>query len=301
VEGLVEELESRISGMLPKMATSEAFPEVEDLTKRLIKAGETAWRTISYTHSVCHLFEKYGRSGSSYLYSAALLPAAGELVDFTLRKALKGRDFGCVDRIVHPIMDLNLAYLEDCQEGFTFKPEILTFEEFIQRFSLSGECSYSPELIDFCKSKSIGEFFPKFVEALRAEKGLRAIANPNEILPGIFIDVDDTLVNYDHYDKENDIDVFKRLALTQEYALRKLQEGTPVVIFTGDDPNAAIEHLKLAGVDERLLEVKSKKEYIGRTLEICVDDTAPAIQGFRAKMHYESGKIAWDTEYPESK
>lgn len=52
-------------------------------------------------------------------------------------------------------------------------------------------------------------------------------------------------------------------------------------------------------MDKRLLDVKSKKDYLGRTLEVCIDDTHPAIQGFRIKTHYESGEIAWNTEYPE--
>ena len=81
------------------------------------------------------------------------------------------------------------------------------------------------------------------------------------------------------------------------YGIMKLYDKVPVTIFTGGDPVKAAENLKAAGVDKELCNVKSKTEYIGKILETCVDDTAPAIQGFRAKNYYKTGKQAWDAEY----
>jgi hypothetical protein len=291
MSGKVEELESKLRDLLPKSPTVEVDSAIPELTRELIREGNDAWRTINYTHSVCHLFEQYGKD-ESYLNSTTLLPVAGELVDYTLRKTMEARDFGCVGRIVRPIMDLNLAHLEENPEGFTFRPEILTDPDFIQGFSSSRETEYAPHLVDFCKSASIGEFFPKYVESLRKEEELGPVLNANEVVPGIFIDVEGTLVEYDRDD-----DFYKRLASTQEYALRKMDEGIPVTIFTGAHLEDAVEELKSAGVDERLCDVKPKGEFIGRILETCVDDTAPTMQGFRARTHYESGKKAWDTEY----
>ena len=298
--GKIEELEGKLEDLLPKSPTLEGDSAIPELTRELIKEGENAWRTINYTHSVCHLFEKFGWE-ASYLNSTAQFPVVGELVDYTLNKAMKARDFDCVGRIVRPIMDLNLAHLEENPDGFTFRPKILTNPDFIREFSLSRETEYEPYLVDFCKSDSIGEFFLKYVESLRKDEELGSVLNADEVVPGVFVDVQGTLIKYDRYDEERQMSIYKKLALTQEYALRKMDEGIPVTVFTGAHFEDAVKELKSAGVDERLCDVKPKGEFIGRILETCVDDTAPAMQGFRARNHYESGKMAWDTEYSTGK
>ncbi len=300
----IEELESKIGSLLPKRPTLKVDPAIQELTRELINEGENAGRTRSYTHSVCHLFEKFGwrdSYSSSYLNSTAQLPVVEELVDYTLRKALKAGDLGCVGRIVLPIMNLNLAHLEEDLEGFIFRPKILTDPDFIQGFSSSLETEYYPYLVDFCKSENMGEFFPKYTEALRKEKKLEPIAESNEVVLGIFVDVNDTLIEYVKYDSEKQRPIYKRIELTQEYALRKMEEGIPVTVFTGgrpEDVKGEGKGLESVGIDKRLCNVKFKGEFIGRILETCVSYTAPAIQGFRAKTHYESGKKAWETEYP---
>ena len=299
----VEELESMLQEVLPKNSTSEADPSIPELTRRLIEAGEGV-RTASYTHSVCHLFEHYGYKegrNASYLNSLLLLPVAEELVDFTLRKAWEGGEFGCVDRIIYPIIEFNLAHMEETPKGYMFRPEIITNPEFFQALYSVREQEYFSSMLvdsltDFCQSDSVSEFFPKFTEALRKRKGLEKITDTTEIIPGVFIDVDQTFIVPSHRNEEDEL-IYKKLPLTHEYALRKLDEGVPVTIFTGGNTEWAAENLRSAGVDERLQDVKPKRDYIGKALDVCVDDTAPTVQGIRAKTHYSSGKEAWDAEY----
>jgi len=298
----IYEIESKLNGLLPGSHTSVADPKIEALTRELIAEGKsTTERTSSYTHSVCHLFEQYGwGNGPSYLNSAALLPVAGELVDFTLKKALDAGEFNCVSRIVHPIAKLNLAHLERDSGIFVFKPKIMTNAEFIKNYSKSEDLSDQKWLADFCKSQNVGEFFPIYVQALRKEKGLGTLTD-TKVVPGVFIDVEGTMITFDRcgdLDKNGDREyIYKRLPTTQEYALRKLQEVIPVTVFTGGDIKDIRKNLKSAGVDKKLCKVQPKKEFLGRTLETCIDDTIPTMQGFRAKTHYTSGQQAWDKEY----
>jgi len=293
--GSVQELENRISRLLPEKPTVQANPEIQELTRQLIDAGKDAWDTIGYTHSVCHMFEKYGH-GSSYLNSPELLPIASELVDFTLRKAMNERDFGCVSRIVQPVANLNLAHLEESPEIIVFRPSIMTDENFIENYARSGDVQYSPFLVDFCKAGNIGEYFVKYAQALRKLEGLDELTD-TEVVPGVFIDVDNTLIFSQWNNAREKVD-YSRMPLTQEYALRKLEEGSPITIFTGREPEKAIQNLMAAGVDRRLCAVQPKGRYIGRTLEICIDDSNPIIQGFRAKKYYSSGRDAIAAEYP---
>jgi hypothetical protein len=296
MEDKVNELESKITSELSAFPDSGDDSRIIELTRELITEGESVLHGVSiYNHNVCHLFEGFGRGQPSYLDSTATLPIAGELVNYALGKAAASGDFGCTGRIISPIIDLNLIGLEDTLDGFTFKPEIFSDANFIETISSSSEAEYISSLINFCKSGSMGEFFPRFVQGLRAKEGLEKLADTSEVSPGVFIDVDGTLVSRS-YDTNKHESVYEKLASTQEYALGKLSEGLPVTVFTGGDPAEAIKNLISAEVDERLLDVRSKHDYIGRILEICVDDTAPAMQGFRAKTHYKSGEIALDTE-----
>lgn len=290
------ELESKISRLLPMRGASIANLEIINLTKMLIAESKNAWRTIGYTHAVCHLFEKYGRKDEkSYLHATQLFPIAEQLVDVTLKKATQEQDFGCVSRIVRPIADLNLANLEQNQKGFTFKPTILTATEFLKGYSTSSDVEYRPWLVDFCKAQNIGDFFPIYAQALRAKKKLGTVVE-EDLACGVFIDVDDTLISGKWDSKTGKVGYIVK-PLIQEYALRKISEGRNVTIFTGGDPKVASETLDKTGLDKKLVMVKPKAEFIGRTLEICVDDTIPAIQGFRAKTHYESGVQAYNAEY----
>jgi hypothetical protein len=298
------ELECDLLDVLPEGQISEVNQVITELTKEYIRAGDNV-NVDDYTHSVCHLFEKYGMrvdpfspyKGSYLNIAEEQLSVAGELVDYTLMKALREGSLACVGRIVRPIMDLNLAHLEDNSGVFFFKPQMLADENFISHLSESKDSEGEPYLIDFCESERIAEFFPKYVDAIRKTQEEGPVLNLNDVLPGVFIDVANTLIEYDHY--EEDLFPFKKLASTQEYALRKMNEGIPVTVFTGGDVENAVELLEDAGIDKRLCNVKPKEDFIGKTLETCVDDTAPAMQGFRAMTHYTSGKMAWDAEYSE--
>jgi len=298
MENKTYNLEHQIKKMFQEKSNLGVDSGVVELTKELIKEGENVRKAMYYAHTVCHLFERYN-IGRSFLNSPQLFPLAEELVNYTLNKSLSARDFGCLDRIIRPIMELNITHLEENPDGFIFKPDILTNPDFIREFSLSKEVKYDPYLADFCKASSIGEFFPVYVENLIKEKKLERETNFNEVTPGVFIDVVGTFIEYDHYDEEKKKSVYKKCELIEEYALRKLEQGIPVTIFTSGDLEEYTEKLRQFGVDERLLDLKSKSDYVGKTLEVCVDDTAPSIQGFRAKTYYSSGKVAWDTEYSD--
>ena len=293
----IEELESKIRRLLPNGATLEADPTILELTRELIQEGDYARNTASYIHSVCHLFEKYGvENNTSYLNSTELFPVAEELVTYTLKKAMNSGIYSSVSRIVLPIMKLNLTHSDETPGGFTFKPTILSDPKFIHGLSQDTEIKRMPYLLAFCNSNSIEEF----VEIINEMQKLGGpISNPTSILPGVFIDVDGTLIEYESHDSKRQKANYKIFVRTQEYALRKMEEGIPVTVFTGADLEDAVEKLKIAGVDERLHDVKSKEEYLGRWLETCVDDTVPSMQGFRAMIHYKSGKCALDAEYSD--
>lgn len=291
------EIESQLWGVLPKSG-EKANPEISKLTKELIAAGGDSWNIVGYTHSVCHLFEKYGygEGSRSYLNSSDLFPVADKLVNYTLARAMKGRDFGCVDRIVSPISSLNLAHLEDDWKKFVFKPEILSNPEFIEAFDKSSKREYVGQSVDFCRSKNPKGFFKAYVKLLRERDKVDLTKEIGTVVSGVFIDVEGTLLTYKGYDSNQKLIVEKDSSV-EKYALRKIKEGVPVTVFTGGNPKELGERLRKVELDERLLDVKSKAEFLGSILEVCVDDTVPTMQGFRAKKHYQSGEAAWKAEY----
>lgn len=297
----IERLESSIVQLLKEEANNvfsaepredeQRISEIESLTNRLVDESDYAPSTVSYTHSVCHLFGEYGVkliSGfpASYLNSPKLLPVAERLVNATLQKALESRNFLCVDRIVAPIVSYNLDH-NTGDGSFPFKPTILSDPKFIEAYSRSRKSvekttrlywamQDTAHTVDFCRAQDMDEFYAKYVENLREAMEVKQVESDSDsTLHGIYVDVEGTLIKKKAIDPD-----------LHTYLLGKMEEGTPVVVFTGGDPNEQSTKLKELGADARLQDVRSKSEYLGKTLEICIDDTNPSRQGFRAERHY---------------
>jgi hypothetical protein len=299
-ESNLRKIEANLEQVLPNVLTEVQDEQITALTKELIGAGNIADNPIDYTyaeytrdytHSVCHLFEHYPGS-PSYLYATGNVADTEALVNFTLQNAVKAGDFSCVGRIIDPIMNLNLAHMDQDESGFIFRPEILRAPEFVKLFSTSEETTWTPYLADFCTAKSIGEFFPAYVQALQGLAKLPKTLDLGTVLPGVFMDVEGTFIEYDGSD-----DLYKQMPKAEAYSLRKLRENEPVIVFTGGNLENARQKLENANVASELSTVRSKFDFLGKVLEIVVDDTAPAIQGFRAKKHYWTAQEAWYAEY----
>jgi hypothetical protein len=298
---MTNDLEEKIKMILPTSSKPEIDPRIEQLTKEFIDGRYS-------THSVCHLFEGYGRkcdedSEGSYLYSEDPAQIAEELVNTTLTIAMNGNCFSCVDRIITPIMAYNLDHIGENETGFAFKPKILSDVNFIKAYGSYIKAHLSDDWarkelygyqLEFCESSGIQDFFNKYVAGLKTVKKVQATQDEKDVLSGIFIDVDNTLIKYENFSGQ-----FSpvKISLTHRYALKKLEEGIPVTVFTGGPLDEAMKKLRVANVDERLCNVKSKSDYLGRILDKCIDDTPPARQGLVANTYYDSGKIAWATEY----
>lgn len=102
------------------------------------------------------------------------------------------------------------------------------------------------------------------------EKNVEAAKEAKEQLAGLFVDVDGTLLQED---KVN-------MAVLQEMEVA-VKRGTPVIVFTGGDPEIAAEKLKALGVLGEFANVKRKADFRGKVLERVIDDTDPALQGFK--------------------
>lgn len=298
------DLEMTIKELLPKEIGAEVnVSEIEQATREFIAASEYT-DVETYIHSVCHLFEGYhfGYRGqhSTYLNSDKLLPIAEELVNVALKKAMESNFEKNLFRIINPIVDYNVAHVDTIITDFAFRPSILndsSFIEFIRRFKEYNLHTSS----EFCESKSMMDFFTKsqwtnyFAEEYLTDKHMAYFRREHGgiiddcILSGIYIDVDNTLLKFGEKGRVN--------SPTSEYAIRKMEEGKKVVVFTGANPALAAARLKNVGADPRLCRVEYKANYIGKTLEICIDDTEPNIQGFSAKTYYQSGEEAMDAEY----
>jgi len=282
------EIESKISGLLPKTKarTCENLDEIVRLTGLMA----TTTKDRYYTHSVCHLFEGYGNprldNRGSYLYCEGLFEAAEKVANAALMEAVKSRNFDCVTRIVYPIITYNLNNMVEGQKGFAFKPNALSdpkfieaYKEYIDQWDKDDEFNKNLKAyqIEFCEAEEMGKFYSESLRKMQEAYGASP-SKPDSAkeVSGIYVDVDDTLLTK-YPDKLNN--------KLQTYLVRQMDDGKQVTVFTSGDPKKASEALRRFGADSRLLDVKSKSEYLGKTLEVCIDDTIPAWQGFTAKVY----------------
>lgn len=108
-----------------------------------------------------------------------------------------------------------------------------------------------------------------------AISNLRKAKSATDFLPGVFIDVGRTLVEYPRIGES-------RLSDFAEAFIKITPIDYRVTIFTGGDPISTTDELRKLGVPERFLPVQSKNKFVGKRLELVIDDTSPDIQGFAA-------------------
>jgi hypothetical protein len=116
-----------------------------------------------------------------------------------------------------------------------------------------------------------------------------------EVVPGVFVDVEGTLLVGEYFKEEREVRTVLNKQLAQ--ALDALcPSSEEVIIFTGGDTVALTEQLRSFGFPERFLPVRSKADFRGQNLQILIDDTKPQMQGFHAEAHirpksYDSSAI----------
>ena len=108
----------------------------------------------------------------------------------------------------------------------------------------------------------------------------------HELVRGVFVDVDGTLIIDGQLNEKLVADLEK--------------VNTPVIIFSGGDPESQTERLRNLGFSEKYLPVHSKKEYQGKILEKLIDDSNTNYQGFEALFQFwpnkDYGAILFDSE-----
>jgi len=98
-----------------------------------------------------------------------------------------------------------------------------------------------------------------------------------DTVPGVFVDVDGTLLHSNSlvpYSKD-----------IESNLLEAMGRGIPVTVFSGGDPKVQSARLLASGADPRLAEVRSKRDYVGKRLEVLIDDTPAAVGGFGAERY----------------
>lgn len=108
----------------------------------------------------------------------------------------------------------------------------------------------------------------------------------DEMHPGLYVDVDGTLL---FTDKEGKDALNTTLHTT---LLQALAAGISITVFSGGSPTTQSQRLQDAGASQELLDVKSKAEYKGRLLEVIIDDTRPVLGGFGAGTWFSPGASA---------
>jgi hypothetical protein len=116
---------------------------------------------------------------------------------------------------------------------------------------------------------------PEIAEQL--DNLLAAAAAP--VLPGIYVDVDGTLIQKERTGAERLSDI--------GVAVRALfAEPGHLTIVTGGDPESATARLRELGFPECVLPVQSKQTLVGKRVELLIDDTPSEAQSLRAEREY---------------
>jgi hypothetical protein len=318
LEGLMRKaLEQNGDGSYTELldAISEAF--IADKAGRWDFGG---W-SHSLCHNFEHYGRGYDDDVSdvSFLNYPHNLEVAEKLVNAAVEKFENCRHLACMPRIIGPILKYNLDQMDlaNIAEPFAFFPQSLKSPLLAKLCEEKPE--YYADLADFCQSESPDQFFTRWFS--RGQEALCFSLEPQltaavferyrEIIPpqalasylqklpemegrpqtleeigrrtklaseaktveeGAFIDVEGTLLTSD-----------KRLSDQIVKALDALAaRGMKTTIFTGGDPVAATETLRVLGLDEKFLPVRSKSQFEGKLLELLIDDTKCGYQGFGA-------------------
>jgi len=252
------------------------YLKIEEKLKELMELGNRSHIEIGpYTHSISHLFDPQTcANGTTIMDINSNISFLGtELVNYTIKRALKNDYIGSIQYLIDYISNFNLKHMEENLHGFAFKPEMLHHKYLIEAASNNEE--FCKDILIFCEVDSIKDYCLQCNLLKKPEE----ISPDAKIVPGIFVDVENTLLfeflgNYDiNFDLQN-------------YLLKKIEDGTTVTVFSGDP--SILKQMEKAGLDKKLLNVKNKKDFEGKTLEVVIDDRLPILQGFRAKTYYAS-------------
>ncbi|MCK9272365.1 HAD family hydrolase [Candidatus Gracilibacteria bacterium] len=215
-------------------------------------------------HSLCHLFEDYGRSEEEYSFLDK--PSLRETAELLVNTAII-RGGGNLYRTLGAFTRLALEDIENGNlDEFTFRPEGFNTEGLGNRF----DREYNMKLIRFCESKTPREFLQKMGEL--QIKDLTEKMKKKEIAEGVLditcVDVDGTLIK----DGELYLPLVNKLT-------RNILSGKKVVIFSGGDPEMQTERLRELGLDEVFLPVVPKEMFKGIEVHTIIDDTEAEGQG----------------------
>lgn len=276
---------------------------------------------LDWSHSVCHQFEKCSEikgSKESVLDFPELREEVTALVNEAGRRAVEAGDAACFPRLLQGIVFFNLRETvpQAIDEPMLYKPEILsdrelgrllfeepvlaafcraqTMREFIdQVIVIAGEreinfrCSWLPlELLEAAETSDnrgvMAEYFARtyassrcsHIEASKVLDNVRAAREAKESCPGVFVDVEGTLLSWGSEGPT--------LTGTAKALMALCPAEKTMTIITGGDVEELSAALRSAGLPERFLPVRSKKDFYGKRLEVLIDDTAPEIQGLSA-------------------
>jgi hypothetical protein len=293
---------NRLDGLLGSLLRNNQNGEFDEL---IIATCEAFLRVSlyerSWNHSVCHNFEN---EDVNLLQGDKFFDVAARLVEQGAKRALLGD--GCFDRILRGVISYNEQCIsaETLHKPFLLKPEILNDEQIQRRFPypfittstpyeylmarVNAELASTAELrrppiplslleLLRCEESNavLDEYIGKRYAAKNGEisgnevlKGYRK-ATSSDSTPGVFVDVDDTLIRRG--------DTLYQPLVDALDALCPRSDG--VIVFTGGDSEALTTTLREAGFPERFLPVRAKSDFLGQRLSLLIDDTPAESQG----------------------
>ncbi len=248
-----------------------------------------------WSHSISHIFERD--------LHQELQPIAIQITEEGIKRALKFKELGCMDRFIGTLGDVNLqtASIDDLDKSLRFKPEILSDERVRTLFkgkSIFCEAStlreFIAELFRNGQGRHLHEVLGKDVLGVMHDELAaieRTLAERDKTVElgkwdkrGIFVDVDGTLIGPDG--ELNQV-LHDKLKIAEEC-------GFNVTLISSGNESEQEERLKKLGATLKCLEdngVESKEALFG-VLELLIDDTSPYSQGLRTK-HYERPEAAF--------
>lgn len=164
---------SKIEGVVQSLLNREAYKEKKEKYTEIINAAVELYKDAdeknekfqSWSHSLCHLFEKYK---SDYSHTSLLQPrflkTSEKLVNECVSRGLRANETGCMDRVISPIINYNICNIKTKEDlgKYDFKPEILSgkSKELAQLF----EHDRDKRISDFSATKTPKEFILKQME-----------------------------------------------------------------------------------------------------------------------------------------
>jgi hypothetical protein len=276
----------------------------------------------NWSHALCHNFENYklDRGSQSLIDYPHQREVSERLMNAAIAAALEVNSVGCLERILKPIVPYNIAHIDEdnylkpgplIPSGLMSPAARALLRDWPRLLSLADGAPLieialsvlaplpSGQLRDYLPSylapnqvvmilQLLGDRLPEeqrriYIELMNGDKddpqALEHISalivqsvQAKEHTPGIFVDCEGTLL----------LPSGKLRDSLHASLIQTLEQGTKLTLFTGGDPKFVAERLIAAGMDPRLLPVESKSDYVGKLLELVIDDTQLEYQGFGA-------------------